>query len=255
MNRMLLVAVAGLISFAGAAHATRPMTIDDADPTDVGSCQLTAGASLAHTGAIQDWNNPVGLACGVVSNLDLEAGFGAQRLSLDDAPRRHEYGCSDLLLGAKWQFLQESDWLPRQTLEPFAKIPTASHNQELGSGRPDYDLTWVASKKLTDNWQVDLNLGYTQVGHPKDDPEDNRLHGGLALEYQISPAWQWVGELFGQRDLRGNGETIVQDSTGLRWQVGDGLTLDAAIGSGLRGEDAPHLTATLGLSWVFGISK
>ena len=81
------------------------------------------------------------------------------------------------------------------------------------------------------------------------------LHGGVALEYQLSDAWQWVGEVLVDRDLRGDGHVAVLGSTGLRWQIVDGLTADAAIGTGLRGQDAPHLTGTIGLTWLFDVSK
>ena len=122
-------------------------------------------------------------------------------------------------------------------MEPLIKIPTASHNKGLGSGRPDYDLTWVASKKIGDKVQLDINFGYTLVGHAKDDPEDDLLHGGVALEYQLSETWQCVSEIFGARDLRGDGELAVLGDTGLRWLMVDGLTADFALGTGLRGQD------------------
>jgi hypothetical protein len=215
MRRLQVILSAGLLGAAGTALATRPLAIDDADPTPVGQCQLTAGVGLEHAGACQDWDYPFGVAYGLVSNLEVSASFGASRAELDDGTGRntHKFGVGDLLLGAKWQFLSETDWLPRQTLEPAVKIPTASHGKGLGSGRPDYDLTWVASKKLGDQVQLDVNVGYTLVGHPKNEPEDDVLHGGVALEYQLSDAWQWVGEIFGERDLRGDGHVAVLAST------------------------------------------
>ena len=254
LHRLLLT---GLVGATETALATRPLNIDDADPTPVGQCQLTAAVRLEHTSACQDWDYPFGLAVGLVSNLEVSASFGGARAEVENHTdcTKHKFGMDDLLLGAKWQYLGESDWLPRQTLEPAVKIPTASRSKGLGSGRPDYDLTWVASKKLGDKVQLDVNVGYTLVGHPKNEPEDDVLHGGVALEYQLCDAWQWVGEVFGARDLRGDGHVSVLGSTGLRWQFVDGLTADVAIGTGLRGKDAPHLTATFGLSWVFGVSK
>ena len=257
MKRCWLVLSLGLLGAAVPALATRPLTIDDADPTPFEQCQLTTGVALEHSGDLQDADIPFGIAYGLVSNLEVNAGFCMERTEVDPGTGnyRHETGCGDLILGIKWQFLGETDWLPRQTLEPAVKIPTANRSRGLGSGRTDYDLTWVASKKLTDRLQVDANLGFTLVGHTKDEPEDDVLHGGLAVEYQLSDSWVWVGEVFGNRDLRGDGRVCALGSTGLRWQIVDGLTADVALGTGLRGEDAPHLTGTIGLTWLFGVNK
>ncbi len=257
MKRIHMVLIAGMACVAGSALATRPLTIDDADPTPDGQCQLTAGVGLEHTGSHQDWDYPFGVAYGIASNLEINASFGVVRAEIEDGSGNasRKCGIGDLLLGAKWQFLSETDWLPRQTLEPAVKIPTASHSDGLDSGRPDYDLTWVASKKLGEKVQADINVGYTLVGHPKDEPEDDLLHGGAALEYQLCDTWQWVGEVLGNRDLRGDGHLSVLCDTGLRWQLAEGLTADMAIGTGLRGEDVPHLTGTVGLTWLFVVTN
>jgi len=258
MKRLQVVSFAMLVGAANLALATRPLTVDDADPTGVGQCQLTAGTGWEKRGAYRDWDFPVGAAYGLVTNLEINAAFGAQRGAIDrdeDDPAvgfKHKPGWDDLTIGAKWQFFGETVWLPRQALEPSVTLPTASHAKGLGSGRPDYDLTWAASKALNSKLQVDLNFGYTWLGEPSDERDTGALHGGAALEYALTDHLQWVGELFGERELQGDGETTVQDNTGLRWQVAEGLTLDAAIGSRLRG-DAPHLSLTFGLSWVFGV--
>lgn len=257
MRRIGAGVIVGMMLAAGRAQATRPLTVDDADPTPVGQCQLTAAVGIEGGGGCRDWDVPVAAAYGVLPDLELSVAFGGQRAEIaDDAGRSaHACGCNDLLLGAKWQFLGESTWLPRQTLEPAVKFPTASRRKGLGSGRPDYDLTWVASKTLPSGFQLDLNVGHTWIGHSRDEPDTGVLHGGLALEYALSDRWQIVGEMFGERETGGNGEVALQDRAGLRWQVVDGLTLDAAVGNRLRGSDTPRFTATFGLSWVFGAVK
>ena len=257
MPRHLIALFSVLILATDTALATRPLTIDDADPTPEGQCQLSAGISLEHSGTCQDWDYPFGAAYGIATNLELNANCGAGRSEIDDGAGHygHASGMNDLLLGLKWQFLGESEMLPRQTLEPAIKIPTASHSREMGSGRPDYDLTWVASRKLGEKFQLDVNLGYTLVGHPNAAPECDVLHGGVALEYQLCETWQWVGEVFGDRALRGDEQVSVLGSTGLRWLMMDGLTADAAMGTGLSGKDTPRFTATLGLSWLFNMGS
>lgn len=257
MKRIGAGMLVGTLLAATTAHATRPLNVDDADPTPTNQCQVTAGLGFEKGGGCRAWDFPVGVAYGILPDVELNMAFGGQRAEIADdvGHSSHACGCDDLLLGAKWQFLGETTWLPRQTIEPAFKIPTASRHKGLGSGRPDYDITWVASKTLPAGFQVDLNLGYTWIGHSSDEPETGAIHGGLALEYALSQHWQIVGEVFGVRETGGETETAVQDNLGLRWLVLDGLTLDAAAGTRLRGSDAPHFTATFGLTWLFGIGK
>ncbi len=256
MKHLPAALFAALLCAVSPAWAGRPLTIDDADPTPAGQGQLTAGFGWEHSGSYQDWDYPLGLAYGLAPSLEVNTSLGACRAEVGDTDdSKQTFGLGDFLLGAKWQFSGETAWLPRQTLEPSIKIPTASHRKGIGSGRPDYDLTWVASKKVGEAAQVDVNVGYTRIGHSKDEPENDVLHGGMALEYQLCDNLQWVGEVFAARNLRNDGQLAVLSNTGVRWQVEPYLTLDVAIGTGLRGENAPHLTGMLGLSWSFDVTR
>jgi hypothetical protein len=77
------------------------------------------------------------------------------------------------------------------------------------------------------------------------------LEAGIALEIQIHPKAQWVGEVFAQDELTSDADTVVQYNTGFRVDAVENVTVDIAGGSGISG-DAPDFTATLGLTWVFG---
>jgi len=257
MKRACIWALVASLGCSIHVFAGRPLSVDDADPVDVGQVQMATGLSWAKCDIDRNWNFPFNVSYGLASNLELDANFGMQSGGCNDPEcgTRREVGCNDLVLGAKWQFLSESDWLPRQALEPSVKIPTASDRKQLGSGRADYDLTWVASKKINEKLQVDLNIGNSLVGRNCDEPMGDMPHGGVALEYSITDSLQWVGEVFGQHELRSGAELTIQDNTGFRWHINNNLTLDAAIGSHIRGDDAPHLILTTGLTWVFDTSR
>lgn len=247
--------VAGMLCLAGTAFAGRPLAIDDADPLDLDQFEFEAGAAYARASDCKHWDFPCGLAYGVIRNLEIGLGCGGQfeerNELLNDAAEDYtrEHGLGDLTLGAKWQFLESCPLGARHAFAPSVKFPTADADGELGSGQTDCDLTWIASRSIGEKAGLHLNLGYSWIGGPDDDV----LHYGLALDYQILNALQWVGELFAERELSGGVDTLVQYNTGLRWNPLESLTLDAAGGSKISA-DAPDFTATAGLTWTLGFT-
>lgn len=245
----------GVICAAGTAFAGRPLAIDDADPVDVGQFEFEAGAAYAHDSDCKHWDFPFGLTYGVVRSVEVGVGFGGQfeeRIErLDDGGEdcTREHGIGDLTLGAKWQFLESCPLGARHAIVPSVKFPTADEDRELGNGKTDYGLTWIASRSIGEKAGIHLNLGYSWIGGPDDDV----LHYGIAVDYQLVETVQWVGEVFAEREMSSGADTVVQYNTGFRWSPLESLTLDIAGGSRISG-DAPDFTATAGLTWAFGFT-
>jgi hypothetical protein len=252
MKGMKQAVAAVLIFTGGAVLAGRPLAIDDADPAEQGQFEFELGTAYEHDPACNAWEFPFGLTAGILPGVEAEVGFGGVVEELTELGERdHESGLGDLTAGTKWQFLPEGAWLPAQALAAAVKFPTANDDKGLGSGETDYDLTWIASKKIGDKTGVHVNAGYTWVGEPDGEDVGDVAHYGLALDYQLTEAVQWVGEVFAEKELQGGTQTVVQYNSGFRWSAAESLTLDAAAGSRLRGEEAPDFSATLGLTWAF----
>lgn len=254
------LAMAGLLLASAPAWAGRPLTVDDADPVEVGQFEFEAGLGYFHAPDCQHWELPFGLAYGLLPGLEFGLGFGGafeeRAESLGEAGREeriHASGLGDLTLGGKWRFLDGSAWLPRQAMVVGVKLPTADEEKGLGSGKTDVDLAWVASKALNARSGAHLNAGYSWIGKLAEEEVGDVLHYGVALDYKISESLQWVGEVFVEEELRGTTDTMVQCNTGCRWQAVDVLTLDLALGTKLSG-NAPDFTATAGLTWAFGFT-
>ena len=248
------VFAAFLVFAGGAAFAGRPLAIDDADPVEKGQFEFELGSTYEHDPVCDAWEFPFGLTAGILPQLEAGVGFGGvveERTELGE--RDHESGIGDLTIGAKWQFLKETGWLPRQALAAAVKFPTADDDKGLGSGKTDYDLTWIASKKLSEKTGFHVNAGYTWVGEPSGEDVADVFHYGVALDYQLTDSVQWVGEVFAEKELQGGTQTLVQCNTGFRYSASDSLTLDFAVGTGLHGSDTPDITATAGLTWAFGL--
>ena len=252
------VAVLAMVMMAaGAVFAARPLTIDDADPVDTGRFEVEAGAAYSGDSDCDHWDFPVGLAYGVLPGLAVGAGFGGQfeerNEVLESGAKKHhtESGVGDLVISAKWQFLEECPLGARHALVPSVKFPTADEDEELGSGETDYDLMWVASRAFGEKAGAHVNAGYSWIGEPDDEEVHDVVHYGVALDYQLTEAVQWVGEVFAEKELSDGADTVVQYSTGFRWSAVEDLVLDLAGGSKIEG-DAPDFTATAGLKWTFG---
>ena len=246
----------GVLCVAATAKAGRPLNVNDTEPVEHGKWQIEAAGAYEHDSECDHFDYPLTLAYGVVRDLDIGIGFGGQfeeRTEADGTTCR-EHGLGDLTVYPRWKFLEQSRFLPSQAASFTVKFPTADHDKGLGSGKTDYDLTWIASEKIGENFQFDANLGYSWIGEPDDEDASDIVHYGLAFEYQLFEPVQWVGEVFADRETTGDAETTVQYDSGFRWAARDGLTFDVAAGSKIQG-DAPDFTATAGLTWVFGPEK
>jgi hypothetical protein len=250
-----LAAVAGVVAMASIALAGRPLAIDDADPVDPRQFEIEAGTAYEQSSDCKHWDFPFGLTYGLFPRIEMGVGFGGQfekrtELLAESGAEEcvREHGVGDLGVGAKWQFIPSCPLGARHALVPSVKFPTADDG--LGSGETDYDLTWIASRSIGEKAGVHVNVGYSWIGGPDDDV----LHYGVALDYQIVDSVQWVGEVFAERELADGADTVAQYNTGFRWSPVESLTLDIAGGSKICG-DAPDFTGTVGLTWAFGFKN
>jgi len=243
-GKKVVVSIAALCAAYG-AHAGRPLVIDDADPAERGWVEFEAGVAYVGDTGSEHWDFPFGLTYGLVRNLEVGLSFGGY---IAEAAH-HESGIGDLVVGAKWRFLESSPMGARHALAPSVKLPTADEKDGLGSGETDYDLAWLVSWALGDKAGIHYNLGYTFVGGA-----DNVIHYGLAFDYQLVEPIQWVAELFAANEVTEVWDPAVACNSGFRWFATDDLTLDVAVGTKIRG-DAPDFTATAGLTWAFGTDR
>ena len=259
--RCLAAAAASWMGMAGVTWAGRPLNIDDADPVDAGLFEFEGGAGYFRDSECRHWDLPFGLTYGLIEEVEVGVGFGGQFEKRSEvlgesrgSRHVHEDGIGDLTLGAKWRFLKEAGWCPRQALVPSVKFPTADEDDGLGSGETDFDLTWIASKALTEKLGAHVNAGYSFIGQPEGEDVGDVVHYGVALDYRLCDALQWVGEVTAEKELENGGGTAVEYNTGFRYALADALVLDAAAGSRICGDGTPDFTGTVGLTWTFGFA-
>ena len=254
----LAAVMALLFLIPTSAWAGRPLVIDDAEPVAWKQFELEGGVGYLHEEDTKHWDFPLALTYGLLEGIEFGAGFGGQseeRMEIaedeETGEQVSESGIGDLVLAAKTKLLDERPWLPGQALSASVKFPTADEDRGMGSGKTDFDLTWIATKALSDTVNIHVNGGYTWVGEPEDEDVGNLVHYGIALDYAFAEPLQWVGEVFAEKEIQEGTDTIWVANTGLRWAVYDELVLDVALGSGLS-SDAPEFQATAGFTWTFG---
>jgi hypothetical protein len=242
----------GCALLAGRAEASRPLVIDDAEPVAYKHFQIQAGLGYSAGDDVQSFTTPTVLSYGVVPRLELGVGSGAiwERRDEELDVAEDVGSALDTVLAAKWKILDQKNFLADQTLELSIKLPTASESKGLGTGQTDEDVTWVVTRKISDNLQVDVNAGYTFRGSPDDENLRDLVHYGIAVEYLLTKHLQPVAEIFGDTPVGDSGDTVFLANAGIRWLVAEGLALDCAVGTGIRG-NAPDVFATVGLTWVF----
>ncbi|HYG35262.1 MAG TPA: transporter [Clostridia bacterium] len=234
------------------AFAGRPLTIDDAEPVPPRIFELEAGLRYEERTGSDHFDFPVALAYGVFNRVEVGLGFGGQLEQQEELQQnRLTTDVSDFVLGTKVKLLDAERSWASQALSFSVKFPTADENRGMGSGCVDYDLTWIASKPVGDKFGVHVNVGHTWVGADHDSELRDLLHYGLALDYQLTPSFQLVGEVFGVSSLGKGSETSVIINGGGRWTIRPNLVLDAAVGHTVHGPGAA-VFGTIGLTWAFG---
>ena len=233
-------------------HTSFSRATDEAGTQDVGTFQLETGGCYERGTDCRHLDLPAALTYGVLPQWDLAVGWGEQfeRHTGDDGRVEHVGGCDDLSLSAKWLALKESAWLPAQTIGPTALFPVADDGKGLGSGETDYDLTWMASKTITERTCLHVNAGFTRVGDPSGEDVGDVVHYGVAADCVLTERFQAIAEAVGEEDLKTR-DSDWRCQAGFRYGVADRLSLVFAAGSKIAGREAPDALVTAGLIWVF----
>ncbi|MDO9541102.1 MAG: hypothetical protein Q7J98_02115 [Kiritimatiellia bacterium] len=112
--------IACLLCAVNVSFAARPLIIDDADPLDLNQCKIEGGAWYEKDSSCKHWDWPIGLGYGLIPSLEVNLGLGGQFEERTEVVEETgekcssaESGMGDLTVNAKWQFLEETTWIPR----------------------------------------------------------------------------------------------------------------------------------------------
>jgi outer membrane protein OmpA-like peptidoglycan-associated protein len=109
-------------------------------------------------------------------------------------------GVGDVYVGAKYSFLSQGDQKPvAAAVRGIVKVPSASYDDGLGTGKPDFMVDVIVSKEVNEKAEVSGYGGFIA----RSEPDDSSSTGGFRYGVGVAvPTRQWLrftGELFGEK--------------------------------------------------------
>ncbi|HEY0083688.1 MAG TPA: transporter [Pyrinomonadaceae bacterium] len=188
---------------------------------------------------------PLALRFAATSRFLLELDLDTFKSETDEVTRARETGVGDTRLGLQFVALKETARHPAAAFAYYVKLPTASEEKELGSGRYDHKLVFLLSKKVG---QVDFDFNAAYLNHGREAGEGRESGGQAALSFsrEFENNFGFEGELSGQ-SLDEAQPRGVYALTALTYQVNRRLRFDSGLRFGLT-PAAPRVGVFAGLS-------
>lgn len=136
--------------------------------------------------------------------------------------RRMAIGLSDIILGFKYNFLEETNVMPAFAWTFRYKLPTGKFSSGLGNGGIDYSIGLVAEKSIS-RWHFYANLDYiiSSGDTAFDHLENGQMFAWLtAVEFNVSKPVSIVAQLQGSTPLL----------SGMGTNKWDGFPMDLLLG-------------------------
>ncbi|MFN8006534.1 MAG: transporter [Terriglobia bacterium] len=168
-------------------------------------------------------------------------------------------GIGDTNLGMKWNFHSEaeSSVVPAMSVTFYIELPTGDTKEQLGSGRSDYWINFIAQRHLTTKNRLTLNLGTvftgdTSTGELGIHTTHGRVYtGGLSFLRDVNARWTVGAEVYGGfSNTLGQTRSQFQILVGGNYQIRNGLTFDFGVLGG-KFIASPRIGAQFGFSVDF----
>jgi hypothetical protein len=237
---------------------SRPSLANPAEIHKAGVLQVEYGyeANFRSRELHTDQSAPLALRFAAAARLLLELDLDTFKSETDEATRVRETGVGDARVGLQIVALKDTARHPALAFAYYVKLPVASEEKELGTGRYDHKLVFLLSKKVG---QVDLDFNGAYLNHGREDTQGRESGGQAAfsLSREFENNFGFVGEVSGQ-SLDEEQPRGVYTLTALTYKVNRRLQLDGGLRFGLT-SDAPRVGVfagmTVGIADFFGRSK
>lgn len=188
---------------------------------------------------------PLTLRFSAARRLLLQADVETFRAETDAETRERRSGVGDTRLGFQLVALEDRPGRPALAFAYFVKIPSASEQKELGTGRFDHKIAGLLSKKLG-RTDLDFNAAYLLVGEEGGGGREHGGQGAIAVSREFENNFGFEAELSGQShdDVQPRGLFAL---TALTYKAGPRLVFDAGVRFGLNPE-APRAGLFAGLT-------
>jgi len=232
-----------------AANPNRPTVSNPAHVTQYGVLELEYGWDrLWPEKGVQQTSFGGLLKFGMFCDIELRWDT-TSFLSQTDASGAHRtFG--DNWLGTEIRFHRQTARLPTVAFSYAVKIPSASTDNGLGTGRVDHSFTFGASENIA-HFNFDFNFTQFLLGRPATSGFDENQQLALAFSHAIHGGLQFVGEFYGNTQLNQTTPGFASSLWALTYTVIPRLVVDAGFEVGLT-SGGPHRHAFFGATYSIG---
>lgn len=228
-----------------AANPNRPTVSNPAHVTQYGVLELEYGLDrmwpepgvhqISASGLLK-----FGLFCDIELRWNTTSFF-----SQTDATGTHStFG--DNWFGTEVRLHRQTSWLPTMALSYSLKIPSASTDDGLGTGRLDHSFTFGASETIA-HFNFDFNFTQFVIGQPSAG-SDRYQQMALAVSHAIYKRVQFAGEFYGQTDLNSSTPGFGSSLWALTYSISPRLVFDGGFEAGMT-SGGPHRHAFGGITY------
>lgn len=153
----------------------------------------------------------------------------------------------DNWLGTEIRFHRQTRRLPTMAFSYALKIPSASTESGLGTGRMDHSFTFGASENIA-HFNFDFNFTHFLIGRPNTSVVDKNQLLALAFSRPIRGGFQFVGEFYGETQLDRTTQGFASSIWALTYTVVPRLVIDCGFEAGLT-SGGPHRHAFFGATY------
>lgn len=187
---------------------------------------------------------PLVLRFAASSRFLLEFNLDAIKSQKEEGSERMT-GIGDTRVGFQVVALKDTEKHPALAFAYYVKLPTASKEKNLGTGRVDHKLLFLLSKKFG-QLDMDLNGGYLIVGREDESGWVSGVQAAISFSGEFKNGVGLIGELSQQSkdDVQPRGVFALG---ALTYKVNRRLILDTGMRFGLN-SDAPRFGIFAGLT-------
>jgi len=258
----VVVALAAALCAPAATRAAHPLATDDAGTLGRGVRQAeltgqmsrdTEGRGAART-SDDTGEGGVAVGYGLRDDLDLVLGVATSwsRVHQQGGPTSETRGLGDVAVDVKWRALEAGGFA--LALKPGITLPTGDADQGLGTGRPCYALTLVASQELGPVG-LHANVAYLRDDYGRREDREvsrlERLRFSVALAAQVAEKLQLVADVGAETNTdRASPTWPAYALGGAIFAASDDVELDLGVRVGLSAPEA-DLAGLLGATFRF----
>ena len=227
-------------------NPARPGVSNPAEFQKPGVLQIEYGydASFRASGFRLQQTAPVALRFAATSHLLFELDLDTVNSQTDER-RTHMTGIGDTRIGFQIVTLKDTEKHPALAFAYYAKLPTASTEKGLGTGRVDHKIITLLSKKFGET-DVDFNAAYLIVGREEERGWVTGGQAALGISREFENNYGFEAELSGQTkdDAQPPGLYALG---ALTYKVNKRFVFDSGMRFGLT-QDAPRVGVFAGVT-------